>query len=211
MEQAIWKTLVIVLVAGVALEALILIAIMRQLGGIILQLRPARLGEVEHDEGPEVGLEVNIPGLLEGRAAIILFLSTECRICTPLLPAIRVVARRYQDLEVLTIVAGDDDEERDRFARESGVQSRSDLLGLDRDWNIPGTPFAVAIDREGRVHARGVANSLDQLESLAESLTRGREDALETDTADRSGEEGIKRELLELVPGSRDGKVGEAP
>lgn len=210
MEQAIWQALVIVLVAGVAIEALLLIAVMRQLDGIIVQLRPARIGEVEHDEGPQIGLNVDVPGLPQGRPAIVVFVSPECSICKPLLPAIPVVARRYPQLEVLAVVAGDDENERNRYAWEIGDLARPDLYELESDWNIPGTPFAVAISGEGRVDARGVVNSLDQLEALAESLTRRGSEVVVADSVsgDRA-EEGQNQIAAELMATSGGERVGE--
>jgi hypothetical protein len=47
---------------------------------------------------------------------------------------------------------------------------------LWRTLEIPGSPFALALDREGTVLAKGTFNSLAQLESvLATAARRGRE------------------------------------
>lgn len=211
MEEAIWQILVVILIAAVAVEALLLIAIMRQLGGLIVQLRPARIGEVEHDEGPEVGSEAEVPGLHEGRPAIVLFLSTECSICRPLLPSIPVVRQRYPEIEILSIVAGQDTDERMRIELETGIAARQDLLELQSDWRIPGTPFAVAIDAEGRVDARGVVNSLDQLEGLAESLLHRQGDTTAGDIPRNasSGDDESSGTPIELAVASEGRRAGE--
>lgn len=159
MTETILRITVLLLVAMAVLQAIVLIALMRQVGGIMLQLRPARFGEMEHDEGPEVGLVVDIPRREDTRPAIALFLSPACRICQPLLPAIPALAGSYPEIDVIPVVIGADESDRERYARQIGPLARTDLHDLENAWNIPGTPFAVGIDGDGRVEVRGVVNS----------------------------------------------------
>jgi hypothetical protein len=168
----IWQVLILLLGVGVVLEALILIAVMRQVGGILMQLRPARVGEIE-GEGPEVGRALEFPGLDKSRPAIVLFLSPDCQICRPLLPAIPAVQRDYRELEVVTVVTGQDEARRVAYAQQIGESARADLADLMKEWVIPGTPYAVGLDAGGFVNKSGVVNSLDQLESLAGLLLSG--------------------------------------
>ena len=41
-----------------------------------------------------------------------------------------------------------------------------------RRWNVPGTPFAVVMDRHGVVRAKGTVNNLEQLEGLVDTAAR---------------------------------------
>jgi thiol-disulfide isomerase/thioredoxin len=183
----IWQVLILLLAVGVVLEALILIAVMRQVGGILIQLRPARVGEIE-GEGPPVGQALEFEGLDVSRPAIVLFLSPDCQICKPLLPAIPALQRNYRELGVVTVVTGQDEARRGAYAEQIGESARTDLPELMKDWLIPGTPYAVGLDAGGVVNKSGVVNSLDQLESLAGILLSGENNG---SVASRQGEEEV--------------------
>jgi hypothetical protein len=90
--------------------------------------------------------------------------------CRDLLPAVPVVAHSYQQIDVLAVVTGEDQGEREAYAHEIGELGRSDLFELEKAWNIGGTPFAVGINQEGRVTVCGVVTSLEELETVAVAL-----------------------------------------
>jgi len=71
---------------------------------------------------------------------------------------------------VVAAIIGGSDSERERYAAEVGTVARTDLAALGEEWRIPGTPFVVGVDSAGSVYKSGVANSLDQLESLADEV-----------------------------------------
>jgi thiol-disulfide isomerase/thioredoxin len=167
----IWQAIVLLLVAFAVVQTVVLIGVMRQLGGVLLQLRPARVGELP-GQGPEMGLETNIPGLNYGRPGLVLFVAPGCGLCRPLLPAIAALRRAYGEIDVVAAVIGQDEAKRNEYALEVGEGARSDLAHLEKDWNIPGTPYVVAVDRESRTYASGVVNSLDQLDTLADEVIR---------------------------------------
>lgn len=169
MTEPIWQALVLLLVAMAIIEGVVLVAVMRQVGGILLQLRPATVGELE-GEGPLPGTPVEVPGLDSGTPAIVLFLSPNCALCEPLVPGIAVADHNYQDVEMMVAITGGRDEDRFAYAERVGSLAQPDLEQFESIWNIPGTPFAVGINKQSRVHSSGVVNSLDQIESLAESL-----------------------------------------
>lgn len=171
MGDPVWRVLIILLITTVAVQTVVLIGVMRQVGGILLQLHPPRVGEMP-DQGPAVGTAVDFPGHVTGRPALVLFISPSCSLCKPLVPAIAALRRTYGDeeLELYAAVIGGADSDRWDYAKEVGAFARTDLLDLEREWRVPGTPFAVAVDRAGNVFGSGVTNSLDQLESLAEGV-----------------------------------------
>lgn len=165
----LWQLLIGGIVIAFAIEAAVLIALMRQVGTLSLQLNPMKhLGEVEG--GPEVGTLVDFPGLDTTRPTVVTFVSPDCRVCEPLIGAFKIVARNFGEAQVIAAIIGSDPESRAQHAGRIGQTARIDLQGLESAWNITGTPFAVGLERGGRVHASGVANTLDNLERLLESV-----------------------------------------
>lgn len=164
----IWNLLLVLLTASVAVMALVMIAVMRQVGGILIQLNPTRVGEV--DSGPEVDSIVEVPGLPARTPAIVVFASPTCRLCEFLGPALPALERHYPRVAIVPIVLGDDPRARAEYAVALGHGARPDALELAKEWDVQGTPFAVGVDADRRVRGSGVANSLDHLESLAEAV-----------------------------------------
>lgn len=165
MSDTVWHALVIFTVIGLIVEALVLVGILRQLGVIVLQLGPPRHGEVE---GPEAGTQVTIDSLRPGVPAVVLFLSSGCDICKPIAAALPAIRRSYAGLQLLPVVVGDDDPATHAYAATLGGDARTDLDTLYREWEVPGTPFAVGVGEDGLVKTSGIVNSLPQLETLAE-------------------------------------------
>lgn len=182
MNEATWQLTVVLLAAAVIVEGVVLVAVMRQVGGILVQLKPPRPGEIEG--GPDRGTVVDIPGTTIGKPKVVVFIDTGCNICKPLLTAIPTVRREYPEAEFVAIVSGDDDVHRASYARQLGDAARLDLAKLLKTWNVPGTPFGVAIDAAGVVSGSGVVNSLDQLEALTEALLSPAPDDAEASAID---------------------------
>lgn len=76
-------------------------------------------------------------------------------------------ARHGQQLDLIAVGTDGSPELRAEHARELDGIMRTDLIALMQDWDIPGTPFAVALDAEQRVKGTAVANTPDELETLA--------------------------------------------
>jgi thiol-disulfide isomerase/thioredoxin len=178
MADPVWRVLILLLIAIVAVQAIVLIGVMRQVGAVLLQLHPPRVGEMP-DQGPDAGAAVDFPGHTVGRPALVLFISPTCGLCKPLVPAVAALRRAYREdeLEVIAAIIGGPNSDRERYAAEVGPAARTNLTTLEEDWRVPGTPFVVGIDRAGTVYKSGVANSLDQLESLAEEVANSRREA----------------------------------
>jgi Methylamine utilisation protein MauE len=141
-----------VLIAALAVAVL---ALAREVG--LLRLRLAGESALElPDEGPPLGEQVRLierfsPGR-EERFALAVFSSDGCRLCHSLEPA--VAAFRHHPLVAVEVF----DEARD--------------TEVWRDLDIPGSPFAVALGRDGTVHAKGTFNSYGQLESILATAER---------------------------------------
>jgi hypothetical protein len=147
--------------AGLTIAVL---ALAREVGMLRLQLGTQGALEIR-GEGPEIGsraaelstrLAVDQPAVSNGaRLGLAVFTSEGCALCQTMSPAIENVAND----PYVTV----------------GVFDEAAEAGLWESMSIPGSPFAVAIDREGTVLAKGTFNNLAQLESvLATAERRGR-------------------------------------
>jgi hypothetical protein len=140
--------------AGLAVAVL---ALAREVGILRLRLGPAGALEIA-EEGPPVFTHTALIARFrldpEAALALAVFTSDGCHVCRSLEPAIRVLA-------------GDP-----RVAVETFEE-----LGDAEVWaelEIPGSPFAVALDREGIVLSKGTFNNLAQLESVLATAERRR-------------------------------------
>jgi hypothetical protein len=149
-----------VALAGVAVLAIAVLALARELGELRLRLPPDAALELE-SEGPEIGERASLierfPRTPRTRLALAVFTSDGCRLCRALSPAI--ASLRRDPLVALEVF----DEARDRDA-----------------WHelaVPGSPYAVALDLDGTVRAKGTFNTIAQLEGiLAAAERRAREE-----------------------------------
>jgi hypothetical protein len=148
----------VALLACAALTVAVL-ALAREVGMLRLQLGTQGALEIS-GEGPEIGSTATALSARIGQNGaeygLAVFTSEGCGICQTLSPAIENVAK---DPRVAV-----------------GVFDEVGEAELWRTLEIPGSPFALALDREGTVLAKGTFNSLAQLESvLATAARRGRE------------------------------------
>jgi hypothetical protein len=165
----VWEVLVLVLVLVAAIQAFALVAVMRQVGGLLVRLSPTGVGEVE--SGPDVDRLVEVPGMPTGRPALVVFASPACTLCRFFETALPAIRANYTEIDVVAVVMGSEDAlERSAYARRFGKSGRADIPELAKEWNVEGTPFAVGLDADHRVRVRGVANTLDHLESVAETI-----------------------------------------
>lgn len=142
--EALLGGAVLVLALAVAVLAALVLALYRQVGLLALRLAPQAALELE-DEGPALRADAPpLPGLERRGSELVVFTSPGCRLCRGLLPSVRALAR-----DGLGVRVADEDAEPETFRR----------------WNVPGTPFVVHVV-DGRVAAKGLVNTLEQLESV---------------------------------------------
>ena len=137
---------------AVAVLFVLVLALYRQVGVLTLRLGPRAPLELA-EEGPEVGVEAPpLPDLPRRGPVLVVFFSADCRLCRELAPAVQALAR-----EGLPVRAVYEEEESEQFTR----------------WRVPGTPFAVHVV-DGVVGAKGLANTLEQLDDLVALGSRRR-------------------------------------
>jgi hypothetical protein len=148
---------------GVALVAILalgvaVLALAREVGMLRLAVGPQAALEIP-EEGPALGVDTGLAAHLDPRAdasviGLAVFSSEGCALCRRLGPQIRALGRDpHVDLLELDEV------------RDAGHWRRLD---------IPGSPFAVALDTTGHVLAKGTFNTVAQLESVLATAERRR-------------------------------------
>jgi methylamine dehydrogenase accessory protein MauD len=169
----------------IALGAVVL-ALTRQVG--LLHERIAPAGALAVERGPEVGEPVparSFPTLAgspvdlggpsaSGQRTLLFFLSPSCPVCKTLLPTLQRLARR--DPTIRLVYASDGTlREHAQFAAREGLEVGSYLLSeeLGRNFEVAKLPFAVLIDADGILRAKGLVNTREHLESLFEAERLG--------------------------------------
>jgi methylamine dehydrogenase accessory protein MauD len=179
-----WLASYLVLWAMVIALALLLLALARQIGTLHLRLGPRGALELD-EEGPPLGEAPEAADRrdLEGRPVavggpgdpqLLLFVSPGCPICREVLPSLPVAARAGGMDARVVIDSGTGDP---GDAIRSGDIPAVVAPDVARAYRIPGTPYAVVLDRLGVVRAKGTVNNLEQLEGLVDTGRRRLEEA----------------------------------
>lgn len=155
-DQWLGLGLIGALMAVAALGAMTL-ALAREVGLLRLRVGSTSALEIEH-EGPEIGsrTELSIEGLAQKELGLAVFTSAGCHVCEAMRPAVDSIAAH----PAVAVGRFDESTERDAW------------LALD----VPGSPYAVALDGQGTVLAKGTFNNLAQLESILATGERRREE-----------------------------------
>ena len=183
MTEALLVSNVLLWILVVVLGAVV-VALARQVG--VLHERVAPVGALATATGPEVGDA--LPAIAvedtDGRGfhiggsgetdTLVFFLSPTCPVCKTLLPTVlRVIAREEG---VRLVLASDGPEEEHRsFLQENDLGGHSYVLSaeLGRAFQVAKLPYAVLLDREGRLRAKGIVNTREHVESLFEARAAG--------------------------------------
>ena len=177
MNQALIVSNVLLWIAVLAL-LVVVIALSRQIG--ILYERVAPMGALMMDAGPKVGDAAPLFELstLDGaalrlggarpRSTLVFFLSPTCPVCKKLLPILKSV--RAAEGRWLDIVFASDGERpaHDEFRRRAALGDFPYVLSaeLGLRYQVSKLPYALLIDEAGRVRAKGLVNTREQLDSL---------------------------------------------
>lgn len=162
----------------VIVQALTILALARQVG--VLHERVAPAGALLNGAGPGVGeasprLEVHGlagnaitvgGGLAKGKALLMLFVSHTCPICKKLIPVAQDFTKTER-LEVLYVGDGDVADQNTLIA-QFGIDGTRFVNGpeIGLAYRVDKLPYAVLLDEEGLICAKGLVNSREHLESL---------------------------------------------
>lgn len=160
-------------------------ALSRQVG--VLFERVAPMGALITDAGPPVGApspvfdltgiqsEHVLIGGAQTQNTLVFFLSPTCPVCKKLLPVLKAVARDEQ--KHLRVVLASDGEQAAhlQFVREYALDALPYVLSTDlgMGYRVSRLPYAVVLDKQGLVAAKGLVNSREQLDSLLNAHDMG--------------------------------------
>jgi hypothetical protein len=147
-----------VALAGVAALGVVVLALAREVGMLRLAVSPQGALEVAH-EGPEVGARTPLAAAFDddiafGQVGLAVFTSEGCGLCRALAPTVAAFGMHA------SVVLRTFDE-----VADAGVWAALD---------VPGSPFAVALDPDGTVLAKGTFNTGAQLETVLAAAERRR-------------------------------------
>jgi len=176
-----WAVSYVVLWIVVVALALLVLALVREIGTLHLRLGPRGALEID-GEGPPLG---ETPQAIEasdldgrpvvvggpGREQLLLFVSPGCPVCRDVLPSFGVAASAA-GLDPIVIAEADETGAWE-LARDAHIGAPV-VASPDaaHAYGVPGTPYAVALDRYGVVRAKGTVNTLEQIEGLVDTARR---------------------------------------
>jgi hypothetical protein len=171
-----WAVTVVVLCVAVVVLAVIIIGLFRQVTPVLEQAAAViRAGSAIESQGPRVGHKIpdftaNGPDgvitaeQLRGRPSVLLFLSVGCGPCEQLAAQLRD-ADPGDLTGQLVVVTGPDGPHELRLPAGLRILTEQNREISD-PLSVIGTPFAIALDREGVITAARVTNTLEQLSGM---------------------------------------------
>lgn len=184
--MSVWAISHAFLWLAVAVMAVMIFALARQIGILYERIAPA--GALMLNRRLQVGApapELTIADLHggpvsiggrqgDGKSRMLFFLAPDCQVCKSLLPSLKSAARKEAAWLEIVLASDGETEVHERFVRERGLEDfryvASERLG--RDYGVARLPYAVLVDEEGRIASFGIVNSREHLESLFEAKER---------------------------------------
>jgi methylamine dehydrogenase accessory protein MauD len=177
----------VVLWALVLALALVVLALVRQLG--VLHERIAPAGALMLNRGLNVGEPapmldvVDLEGRhlrlgeprTDGKSTLLVFLAPSCPVCKSLLPILKSGRKDERDWLELILASDGDPQEHREFVRSQGLLGLPYVVSalLGRSYQVNRLPYAALLDQAGILRARGLVNSREHLESLFEAQRLG--------------------------------------
>jgi methylamine dehydrogenase accessory protein MauD len=179
MHDALVISQIILWIAVAALSAIVL-ALIRQIG--VLHERIAPMGALTIDKGPSVGDKSPVFELADlanrriaigaartdGRSQLLMFVSPTCPVCKRLIPMAKSLATAESRWLDLIFTSDGEPSEQDEFIARHRLESYPFVLSpeVGMTYRISKLPYAVLIDEEGVVRAKGLVNTREHLESI---------------------------------------------
>lgn len=181
----------IVLWVLVMVLSLVVLALMRQIGVLHERVFPA--GALMTASGPRVGEQAPLLALNnfagnpiqvggshpDGLNTLLLFVSPSCPVCKTLLPIVKSVMQAEKK-SAQVLLASDaeslaEQKQHQQFIEDYALPADRYVLSrtLGLAFMVEKLPFAVLIDKDGVLRAKGIVNSREHLESLFEAQAKG--------------------------------------
>jgi methylamine dehydrogenase accessory protein MauD len=176
-----WAASYVVLWALVAVLCVTVVALARQIGTLHLRLGPRGALELD-DEGPPLGARLDpqpvadlaghtITVARRGEAQLLLFVSPGCGVCEQVLPVANALTHDRDPAPYVVSDAGTRETERMLGGTRIGAPELP-APTLASALEVPGTPYAIVLDEQGTVRAKGTVNNMEQIEGLARTAER---------------------------------------
>ncbi len=176
---ALWATVVAL--------ALVVFALVRQVG--VLHERVAPVGALSTAAGPKVGEaapELTVRALDggaiplggrrdDGASTFLFFVSPTCPVCKSLLPTVKKMVLEEGPHVSLVFASDGPGNEHEAFVREHDLEGYPYVLSteLGLAYQVAKLPYAVLIDGEGLLRAKGLVNTREHVESLFTATEHG--------------------------------------
>ncbi|HJW55457.1 MAG TPA: methylamine dehydrogenase accessory protein MauD [Burkholderiaceae bacterium] len=176
----------LVLWAIVVVLAMVTLALARQIGVLYERVAPA--GALIIDKGPRIGERaplfelrdlaghaLKLGGIHQGnRNTVMLFVSPSCPVCKKLLPIAKSLLKSETSTDLILASDGDEEDQR-RFVVRERLEAFPYVLSheLGMAYQIGKLPYAVLVDADGVIRAKGLINTREHLESLFEAQQTG--------------------------------------
>lgn len=176
----------LVLWAIVIVLAMVTLALARQIGVLYERIAPA--GALIIDKGPRIGERaplfelrdlagraLKLGGLHpQGRNTVMLFVSPSCPVCKKLLPIAKSLLKSETSTDLVLASDGEEEAQR-RFIGRERLEAFPYVLSreLGMAYQIGKLPYAVLVDADGVIRAKGLINTREHLESLFEAQQAG--------------------------------------
>jgi len=170
----------------ILLLAVMVVGLFRQVGMLHERLGP--VGALTLPGGPKVGdiaPAFDLPSLNGGQvrvgganensvSTLLFFLSPTCAICKTMLPVLLSIVREQDGTRLILASDGDEERQRKLIDREK-LHGYPFVLSTDlgRAHGVAKLPYAVLLDAEGRIVAKGLINNREHVESLFEAQRSG--------------------------------------
>ncbi|HKR91924.1 methylamine dehydrogenase accessory protein MauD [Novosphingobium sp.] len=172
---------------AIAAMALLIVGLFRQVG--LLHERLGPVGALTLSGGAQVGdaarqfdLQslnggaVQVGGAsADGLSTLVFFLSPTCPVCKSMLPVVRSLARENAGTTRLVLASDGDEPAQRRMIEREKLDDYDFVLSTDlgRAHGVGKLPYAVLIDPQGKVAAKGLINNREHIESLFEAQRTG--------------------------------------
>jgi methylamine dehydrogenase accessory protein MauD len=186
MLEALLISNVVLWVMVIGLAAVVA-ALVRQIGVLHERVSPAgalvgRAGPHLGDAAPRFeltdwsGTAVTLGGpQAESTSTLLVFVSPTCPVCATLLPIIDSVLKAEARRVRLVLASDGPRADHETFVRAYGLAARAYVLSteLGLAYQVSKLPYAVLIDADGVLRAKGLVNTREHLESLFEAMAQG--------------------------------------
>ncbi len=168
--SSLWGVSHVLLWVAVVIQGIVILALMRQVGVLLLRIRSSPLfqGEV----GPEIGEPAPWDPASAGlertkELQLLVFMSVGCGTCEVLAPALNAISKSYRDRIAVAAVAREDSESLGVWSRRLGLRvALASAPAAFESFEVDGTPYAFVIDQQLKVVAKGGVNHVEDLETL---------------------------------------------